>query len=347
MTSNGIELAESGLLPDWVIRKGISNLQENRLKWARNRSSDDIEKHHQSWVEKLKKSPIALVPEKANEQHYEVPPSFFKLSLGENLKYSSGFWPNKDTTLNESEEHMLSLTCLQAELENGHSILELGCGWGSLTLYMASKYPSSIITAVSNSNDQRMFIEKICKERGYENVKIITADMNDFNIDIQFDRVISIEMFEHMRNYQVLLNKIYKWLIPGGKLYVHIFSHDKLVYPFEEEGVDDWMGRHFFSGGIMPSHQLLLYFQDDMKIEKTWRFSGNHYSRTSRAWLDKMDNNKTKILEVFSESYGELNKKIWFQRWRIFYMACEVLFGFRNGREWGVSHYRFIKPFNT
>ena len=344
MIKNLIDLAESGIMPDFFIRSGIRRMQKERILWSQSKSISEVEAHHQDWIEKMKKSSIAYVPEKANEQHYEVPPLFFENVLGKHLKYSSGYWPAGVSTLDDSEYEMLKISSERAELVDGQSILELGCGWGSLTLFMAEKYQKSSITAVSNSRDQRKFIEQQCKERGLDNVHVITADMNDFSIDSSFDRVVSIEMFEHMRNYELLLNKISGWLKPGGKLFIHIFTHKTLVYPFTEEGEGDWMGRNFFSGGIMPSHQLLLYFQNDLKIESTWRFSGTHYERTSLAWLNKMDSQKNEITEIFYKAYGKDQTPVWFQRWRIFFMACEVLFGYDNGREWGVSHYRFVKP---
>ena len=344
MIKNLIDLAESGIMPDFLIRSGIRRMQKERILWSQSKIISEVEAHHQDWIEKMKKSSIAYVPEKANEQHYEVPPIFFENVLGKHLKYSSGYWPDGVSTLDESEYEMLKISSERAELVDSQSILELGCGWGSLTLFMAEKYRKSSITAVSNSRDQRKFIEQQCKDRGLDNVHVITADMNDFSIDSSFDRVVSIEMFEHMRNYELLLNKISGWLKPGGKLFIHIFTHKTLVYPFTEEGEGDWMGRNFFSGGIMPSHQLLLYFQNDLKIESTWRFSGTHYERTSLAWLNKMDSQKNEITEIFYKAYGKDQTPVWFQRWRIFFMACEVLFGYDNGREWGVSHYRFVKP---
>jgi len=323
MIKNLIDLAESGIMPDFLIRSGIRRMQKERILWSQSKIISEVEAHHQDWIEKMKKSSIAYVPEKANEQHYEVPPIFFENVLGKHLKYSSGYWPDGVSTLDESEYEMLKISSERAELVDGQSILELGCGWGSLTLFMADKYRKSSITAVSNSRDQRKFIEQQCKDRGLDNIRVITADMNDFSIDGSFDRVVSIEMFEHMRNYELLLNKISGWLKPGGKLFIHIFTHKTLVY---------------------PSHQLLLYFQNDLKIESTWRFSGTHYERTSLAWLNKMDSQKNEITEIFYKAYGKDQTLVWFQRWRIFFMACEVLFGYDNGTEWGVSHYRFVKP---
>jgi len=343
MLSNLIKLAERGILPDFLIRIGIRNLCKVRLDYIEKSGPEFIEDHHQTWVEKLKKSPIALVPEKANEQHYEVPPEFFNLVLGKHLKYSSGYWPDNNISLDESEEIMLDKTCNRAELEDGQSILELGCGWGSLTCYMAKRYPKSKIVAVSNSADQKKMILKRCEFDKLKNVSIITADMNVFSIDEKFDRVISVEMFEHMRNYEILLERISNWLKDDGKLFVHIFSHRELVYPFEDKGDGDWMAREFFSGGIMPSHKLLLHFSKHMRIDSLWRVNGMHYSKTSLAWLKMMDKNRSKVLDIFTKIYGNGQEKKWFQRWRIFFMSCEELFGYDRGIQWGVSHYRFSK----
>ena len=339
-----IKLAEKGLLPDSFIRFGIKRLCSERLAKASSFSDEDMEKEHAAWIEVLKKSPIALVPEKANEQHYEVPPRLFELVLGNKLKYSSGFWPEGVSSLDQSESAMLELTAERAGLFDGQDILELGCGWGSLTLYMAAHFPKSKITAVSNSNDQRQFIEERCRQLKLENISVITADMNDFNAEGLFDRVVSIEMFEHMRNYEKLLGRVNTWLKKEGKLFVHIFSHQKVAYPFEDKDDADWMAREFFSGGQMPSHRLLMSFPEQMKIEKDWRVSGTHYEKTSLAWLQKMDKNKAEVIELFKKTYGEEDASSWFQRWRIFFMSCEVLFGYNHGSEWGVSHYLFEKP---
>ena len=344
MISKLIQLAEDGLLPDFMIRAGIVRNCKVRLQNESSSSLEQLKERKLKWVDQMKESPIALVPEKANQQHYEVPPSFFNQVLGSNLKYSSGFWPQTVTTLDESELAMLELSCERAELENGQNILELGCGWGSLTCYMASQYPKSQITAVSNSKDQKEYILKRCSESGLKNVDVITADMNDFSVEQMYDRVVSIEMFEHMRNYKKLLSKISCLLKDDGKLFIHIFTHKDIVYPFENKGEADWMAREFFSGGMMPSHDLFEYFQDDLKIEESWRIPGTHYEKTSLAWLRKMDKNKSNVMNIFSDTYGSEHAKKWFQRWRIFFMSCEKLFGFKNGTEWGVSHYRFIKP---
>lgn len=339
-----IKLAEKGILPDFFIRLGISKLCGQRLTDANDLSLKAREEKHQKWVDILMESPIALVPEKANEQHYEVPPRLFELVLGAKLKYSSGYWPQGTSTLDDSEVEMLKLTSKRAALSDGQEVLELGCGWGSLTFHMALTYPNSKITAVSNSNDQRQFIEKKCAELKIKNIKVITADMNDFSSEKTFDRVVSIEMFEHMRNYDELLKRVSEWLKKDGKLFVHIFSHKEIAYPFEDKGEGDWMAREFFSGGQMPSHKLLTCFSSRMKIEKDWRVEGTHYEKTSLAWLNKMDENKKEVLKLFEKTYGKNEASTWFQRWRIFFMSCEVLFGFNKGSEWGVSHYLFEKP---
>jgi len=339
-----INLAEKGFLPDLLIRLGIKRLCGQRLSETNTLGLEELENSHQQWIDLLTESPVAIVPEKANEQHYEVPPKFFELVLGANLKYSSGYWSKEVFSLDESELEMLKITCERAGLVDGQDILELGCGWGSLTCFMAQKFPNSKITAVSNSKDQRNFIQQKNDKLNLQNIKVFTADMNDFSTDEKFDRVISIEMFEHMRNYDELLKRIDGWLKQNGKLFVHIFSHKEVAYPFEDKGDGDWMAREFFSGGQMPSHRLLMSFPDRMKIEKDWRVSGTHYEKTSLAWLRKMDTNKIEVLELFKTTYGEKDASAWFQRWRIFFMSCEVLFGFNKGSEWGVSHYLFEKP---
>ena len=342
MISKLIELAEKGIIPDYFIRQGIVRNCENRLNNENVSNIEKVSSKKQIWIQQMKESPIALVPEKANEQHYEVPPAFFVNVLGKHLKYSSGYWPDGVNSLDESEESMLELSFERAQLTDGDSILELGCGWGSLTCYMASKLPNSKITAVSNSKDQKEHILNRCKNQGLDNIEVITADMNDFETENNYDRVVSIEMFEHMRNYKKLLSKISSWLNDDGKLFIHIFTHQSVVYPFENQGEADWMAREFFSGGMMPSHDLLLHFQDDLVIDDVWSMSGTHYEKTSLAWVNKMDANKDSIMKIFLKTYGD-DAKLWFQRWRIFFMSCEKLFGYNNGSEWGVSHYRFNK----
>lgn len=333
-----IEFMERRLIPDWLIRIGIRRLLAERLLGEERRTGDQAR-----LIRELHHGPIALNTRQANEQHYELPPGFFQRTLGRHLKYSACYWPDGVGNLEEAEAAMLGLTCERAQLADDQDVLELGCGWGSLSLWMAEYYPHSRIMAVSNSRDQRLYIEDQCRRRGIDNIQVITADMNDFHTDRRFDRVVSVEMFEHMRNYHELLSRISTWLRPGGALFVHIFSHQRFAYPFETEGDDNWMGRYFFTGGIMPSHQLLSCFQDDLALEADWRINGGHYQRTAEAWLANQDRHKHEILDLFGKVYGRDQAERWFQRWRVFFMACAELFGYQKGEEWGISHYRFRK----
>ncbi len=341
---SALALCERGLVPDVLTRLGIRRLCTDRLRLER---AGDLEGAHalfQSRIAELRQSPIAIHVDAANAQHYELPPAFFQLCLGKRLKYSSCYFPRGDETLEQAEEAMLALYCERAELLNGQHILELGCGWGSLTLWMAEHYPNARITAVSNSRPQREFIEACCRERGFANVRIITQDVNQLQLDEQqFDRTVSIEMFEHMRNYQTLLERVASWLKPGGKLFVHIFCHRELMYPFDTDGDNDWMARYFFTGGLMPAADTLLYFQRDLRIEEQWRLSGTHYEKTANLWLINQDRNRTQVMQVLEAAYGP-NAALWQQRWRMFWMACAELFGYADGNEWMVGHYRFIKP---
>lgn len=344
VTAKAIDWSEQGLVPDPLIRAGIRRLLRERLCQL---APEDIEKQmelEQAFVRGMDRSPIAAVPEKANEQHYEVPAEFFELVLGEQRKYSCAYWPNYIDNLDDAEVAALALTCERAGIEDGMDILELGCGWGSLTLWLANHYPDTRITAVSNSSSQREYIQEQARDLGYSNIEVITADMNEFDIDRKFDRIVSVEMFEHMRNYRELYKRVYGWLKPGGRLFKHIFTHRSVPYPFEDKGDDDWMTRHFFSGGIMPSDGLPHYFQDHLKLVQRWRWDGRHYEKTCNAWLANMDSRKSEIWPLLTAVYGEEQAQQWWMRWRMFFMACAELFGFDKGRQWWVSHYLFERP---
>ena len=337
-------ILEANVVPDPLLRLGIRHLLGETLREKCGGSIEVRQAALQAHIDGLRRSPIAVQTRAANEQHYEVPTRFYQYALGARLKYSSGYWSDGVTTLDEAEERMLALTCARAELEDGQRILELGCGWGSLTLWMTEKYPRARITAVSNSRTQKEHIDGEAARRGLTNLTIITADMNDFDIGETFDRVVSVEMFEHMKNYQLLLARIARWLAPGGKLFVHIFTHREAAYHYEDKGPGDWMTRYFFSGGQMPSHDLLLHFQDDLRLEERWAVSGTHYQKTAEAWLANMDAHRAEILPLFAQAYGAQQTRRWWVYWRVFFMACGELWGFHEGEEWIVSHYRFRKP---
>ncbi len=337
-----IKWAEEGKVPDALIRGGIRRLLARRLAEERAAGKDES---IDAFVADLDASPLAVATDAANEQHYEVPSGYFVKVLGRRLKYSCTWWGEGLDDLDASEEAMLALTAERADLKDGMRVLELGCGWGSFTLWAAERFPGSEIVAVSNSRTQRAFIEARAKERGLGNVRVVTADMNTFAPPETFDRVVSIEMFEHMKNYRRLMERIASWLNPGGKLFVHIFVHRTYAYPFEDRGdAGDWMARYFFTGGNMPSDDLLLRFQDHLAVESHWRVNGKHYSKTLEAWLRRQDAAEGEILPLFAETYGGREAaKRWLRRWRIFYMACSELFRYGDGWEWFVAHYRFTK----
>lgn len=333
-----ISAMERGLLPDALIRRGIRQLLRVRLAAEGGGDVEARGQRQRDFLEQLRGGPLALAVDAANRQHYELPPEFFVQVLGPRRKYSCCLFPAGNDDLAAAEDAMLRLTCQRAALADGMAILELGCGWGSLTLWMAEHYPHARITALSNSAPQREFIENVCRERGFANVRVITADINEFSSEETFDRIVSVEMFEHMRNYPELLRRIAGWLKDDGRLFVHIFCHRELAYFFETAGADDWMGRYFFTGGIMPSDHLLYYCNQDLRVEEHWRVNGRHYQKTCEHWLRRQDARREQILPILSGVYG-LDAAIWFRRWRVFFMACAELFGFNGGNEWFVSHY--------
>lgn len=338
-----IDMAERGWLPDALIRFGIRRLLARRLQEENAGNPESSESLKQQRINDYSGGPVAVAQDAANDQHYEVPAAFYQQVLGPHLKYSSAYWGPGVRTLAQAEEAMLSLTCEHARLEDGQDILELGCGWGSLTLWMAEQYPQSLVTAVSNSASQKSFIDDCARRRGLDNVRVITADVTMFDTQERYDRVVSVEMFEHMRNHAELIRRIRGWLRPGGKLFVHIFCHRDVFYPFEAQGKDDWMAAMFFTGGVMPSFDLLQRCQDDLPLEESWKINGNHYARTLEAWLDNADARRDDILPIIRETYGK-GEAVWLQRWRIFFMACAELFGYRDGSEWFVGHYLFRQP---
>ncbi|MCB1555264.1 MAG: class I SAM-dependent methyltransferase [Xanthomonadales bacterium] len=338
-----IDLCERGLIPDSLTRLGIRRLCAQRLRDEHAGDAEAAWVRFRSLLGELRQSPVAIETDAANEQHYEVPARFFELCLGKRYKYSSCYYPTGRENLDAAEEAMLALYGERAELEDGQHILELGCGWGSLTLWMAERFPGARITGVSNSNSQREHIMARAAERGLGNVEIITCDVNRLQLERSFDRVVSIEMFEHMRNYATLLERVSGWLKPGGKLFVHIFCHRELMYPFETEGDDNWMGRYFFTGGLMPAADTLLHFQSHLALEQQWRLNGRHYEQTANHWLQNQDRHRDEVMKVLMEAYGAAEASRWFQRWRMFWMACAELFGYRDGNEWLVAHYRFVK----
>lgn len=337
----GIALAERGILPDRMVRWGIRRMLARRLGEEKAAGVEAQQQRLTALLAELRDSPIAIETGAANEQHYALPTEFFTRMLGPRLKYSCCLWENRSGDLAAAEERMLECTCRRAEIEDGMTVLDLGCGWGSLSLWIAENFPRSQVVAVSNSPTQREHIERACRERGLGNVSVVTRDVNELDLDRSFDRVVSVEMLEHVRNYGKLLERVARWLRPGGRFFVHIFCHRFSAYPYESRDGDDWMSRHFFSGGMMPSENLLLFFCDHWTLEERWRVDGRHYERTLLAWLDRLDGHRGEVLKIFERSYGPADARLWFQRWRLFLLACAGLFGYASGQEWYVAHYRF------
>ncbi|WP_416396678.1 SAM-dependent methyltransferase [Allohahella sp. A8] len=340
---NVIKLAEDGWLPDSMIRFGIRRLCVDRLKTER-RLLENSQNHFQQRLQSLRESPIAIETEAANTQHYEVPASFYEHVLGRHLKYSACLFNTPDDSLDEAEQAMLALYCDRAGLENGHRILDLGCGWGSLSLFMAARYPESRVTGVSNSSSQRNHIMAQARLRGLRNIEIITCDVNELDLEKGlFDRVVSVEMLEHVRNYQNLFERISEWLSDDGLFFAHIFCHQELMYPFEAEGSSNWMGRHFFTGGLMPALDTFSHFNDHLVLEEQWQVNGMNYAYTAERWLQNLDRNRVDIERAFLDTLGPKEATVWIQRWRMFFMACAELFGYNDGNEWLVGHYLFCK----
>lgn len=284
--------------------------------------------------------PIAPVPDKANEQHYEVPAEFFTHVLGKHRKYSCCYWDSTTNSLDDAEEAALRISCERAEIEDGMRVLELGCGWGSLSLYIAERFRNCQVTAVSNSRSQREFITTEAARRGFDRqLEVITADMNSFQPPGRYDRIMSIEMFEHMRNHRELLRRIAQWMTQEGRLFVHIFCHRNLAYAFSDNGPADWMSRHFFTGGMMPSDDLLARYSEHLQIARQWAWNGEHYRKTSDAWVERIDANRDRLIPIMRQVYGPRDARLWLQRWRMLFMAGAELFGYDGGNEWFVSHY--------
>jgi len=339
-----VSWTEQGLVPDSVIRAGVRRLLRQRLAEIGAGDAQAAAERLEAFVDSMQHAPVALLPEKANEQHYEVPAAFFELALGNHRKYSSCYWPQGVTRLDDAESAALALTCERAGLDDGQRILELGCGWGSLTLWMAAHYPNAHITAVSNSNSQREHILSEAARRQLGNVTVLTCDMNRFDSSDRFDRIVSVEMFEHMRNWRELLARVHRWLEPGGRFFMHVFVHRSVPYAFDVRDASDWMSRHFFSGGMMPSDDLAALFQEHLRLARRWRWDGTHYEKTANAWLVNLDARRDEALTILAAVYGAEAAEHWLQRWRIFFMACAELFGYDRGQQWWISHYLFERP---
>jgi len=335
------DFLDRGLFPDMVLRWGVRSRCRELLSAARKKSCEKHQEDFEALLAILEESPVAVETASANEQHYELPAAFFEKVLGPRLKYSSCYWEERDD-LATAEERMLQLTCARAELADGQRILELGCGWGSLTLFMAENYPSAQITAVSNSRSQREFILKRAREKGLSNVDVLTADMNSFAPPAQYDRIVSVEMFEHLRNYRVFFRRLHTALASGGKIFIHIFAHQSEPFLYDHEVEDNWMARYFFTGGTMPSAQLLPRLAENFRLARHWQVNGKHYEKTLNEWLLRMDQNRSVILPILKATYGK-ESGAWWARWRLFFLSCAEFFGFDDGNQWSIQHYLFEK----
>ena len=338
-----VALVDRGLVPDPLVRFGIRRLLAARLRAERRRLPADAAARLEAWRRATAEGPLALATDAANRQHYELPPEFFRLVLGPRLKYSACLFAPGVADLATAEEEMLALSASRAHLEDGQRVLDLGCGWGSLSLWIAERFPRSTVLAVSNSAPQGEFLRAEAARRGLANVEHRVADINRLELDGGFDRIVSVEMFEHVRNYEALFARLERWLAPAGKLFVHVFCHRELAYPFEDAGPSDWMARHFFTGGVMPAADLLPAFRGELALEQRWLLSGLHYWKTAEAWLANLDRERGRALEILARVHGERDAPLWLERWRVFFLACAELFGYRDGSEWGVAHYRFAR----
>lgn len=349
------KILAKGRIPDFLLRKGVRKLVKKRAKKQNKLSIEARFEYLAKFIEELKNQPIAVQTEAANEQHYELPPEFFEKILGRNLKYSCCYWPDDlsykkikkepdlESQLDQAEDEMLKLTAARAEIENGQNILELGCGWGSLSFYLARKYPDSRIISMSNSKDQINYINQLAAANKVNNLRAVKADINNFQTEARFDRIISIEMFEHLRNYKKLMQKLNSFLRAEGKLFVHIFSHKFYPFIYQDQKKSDWMTRYFFSGGTMPSQDLLHYFTEELSLEKQWAVSGSHYQKTLEAWLENMDRKKEEVYKILEASYGAEEAEKWWNYWRLFFLSSAEFFGYNGGDDWFISHYLFKK----
>ena len=333
-------LLARGLIPDWVLRRGVRSQGKERLNMMK---KGNAEKLYSDFLSEASHGSIAVNTDDANNQHYEVDAEFFQYCLGKNLKYSCSFWEEDTSNLDEAEDNMLEIYSERSKIKDGMNVLDIGCGWGSLSLYLAKKYPKSEITGVSNSSSQKAFIDSLALERKIPNLNIITKDINNFTAEEQYDRIVSIEMFEHTKNTKKLMDLINGWLKPNGLFFMHVFAHKDNPYYFDRDQKNAWMAKYFFTGGMMPNHDLFKDLKSDLKYEKSWILSGSHYEKTSNAWLEKMDKNKIEILKLFERNNKKSIAKKKFNFWRLFYIACAEIFGYDNGKEWIISHHLFKK----
>ena len=341
MSNLAIEWTEKGMVPDALVRAGIRRLLRQRLDEIGAADPARAAALGEAFMATLREAPLALLPQTVNEQHYELPPAFFDAVLGAHRKYSSGWWTDDVDDLDGAEAAALAATCERAVLVDGQEVLELGCGWGSLSLWMAERFPASRILSVSNSHAQRGFIESEAMRRGLRNLQVITCDINTFATDRRFDRVVSVEMFEHLRNWPEAFRRVSGWLAPDGRFFMHVFVHRSTPYAFESRDASDWMSRHFFSGGMMPSDDMALRCQDDLRVLRQWRWDGTHYARTAEAWLANMERRRPAVWRALEQAYGTDGAALWWVRWRLFFLSCAEMFGYDGGQQWWVAHYLF------